>query len=603
MSTIIPRFWRAGRILLAAALLTASLELLAGAEPGAKDDAALANGLHPTTFAVPVERPLIVDGDLTDWPSGDGSWLDWATAAYGEGQEATPTDLSGWLRTLWDGRYLYFGVHVNDDKIVADDPARSWHDDRIEIGLDGAYNRSPYGLDDHEYYVWPDGRVSHPRDEAHASGILRAARVVEGGYEIEIGIPLSALSAGQVLSGTLMGFTFGIVDDDDSGNFDTRLYWAGNKVDYGAANFGDLLFLGQPPSVMTWQQSAETTADTFLNQWEPNVANGRQNVLRVRSTGEKSTLIAFDLSTLPENSTPLRAVLSLHAQRRSRTAPMQAMVYRVIKGWEEQEATWNLARAGLPWQVAGCNGAADRAETAIYTTTLNLDEGWARFDVTALLAEWLASPSHNPGVLIKGTGDVLVEYELTSADYLNDASWRPKLEIMYVEGFPPMATSTPSSTRTVKPSATATPTTTPTNSATKSVTPTPSATMTFSPTRTSTTSQTLTLAPTATWTPTTTPSATATTTSSATALPSDTLTVTLTPTAPATIAHTPTATATATDTGTPTAAWTMTLTATPTPSRTATPSATWTPLPTRTVTVTPTPTPVVLRAYLPAISR
>jgi hypothetical protein len=576
--------WRAERILLAAILLAASLGLPAGAKPGAAErDAAPANGLRPTTFAIPVERPLIVDGDLADWPSGAGSWLDWATAVYGEGQEVAPTDLSGWLRALWDGRYLYFGIHVNDDHVLADDPARPWHDDRVEIGLDGARNRSPYGSDDHEYYIWPDGRVSHPREEAQSSGLLRATRIISGGYDIEIGIPLSALSAAPVVSGTLMGFTFGLVDDDDGGNFDTRLYWVGNKVDYGAASFGDLLFLGLPPSVMTWQQSAETTADTFLNQWEPNVVNGRQNVLRVRSTEEKSTLIAFDLSALPENVTPLRAILSLYAQRRSRSAPMQATLYRVLKSWEEYEATWNLARTGALWQLPGCSGAADRAATAIYTTTLDLDEGWARFDVTALLGDWLASPAHNPGVLIKGAGDALVEYELTSVDYLNNASWRPKLEIMYMEGFPPIATLTPSPTRTVKASATATSTATETDTATAT------STATFSPTPTWTATRTPTPEPTATWTPSATPSPTSTATDSPTALPSDTPTET--PSA--------TFTATASATWTHTATWTLTPSPTDTDTPTATPSATWTPAPTATETATPAP--IWLHAYLPAI--
>jgi len=180
-----------------------------------------------------------IDGDLTDWPLGGGTRLNRDTAFSFKGHISDFYDLDAVIRSGWDERTLYFAIEVTDD-ILAMDSLEIWHDDGIEIGLDGLYDRYAWGEDDHQYSVVADGRTAdrgEPAEDVTAATLERA-----DGYTIELAIPMARLLPGRPISGTVMGFTAGLHDDDDGESWDAYLIWEGTNTSSKPEEFGSLIF-------------------------------------------------------------------------------------------------------------------------------------------------------------------------------------------------------------------------------------------------------------------------------------------------------------------------------------------------------------------------
>lgn len=179
-----------------------------------------------------------IDGSLADWPARDSIDLDRKTAFSYLGRITNSADLSAVIRSGWDEEALYFAIQVADDIIVTDS-SDVWRDDGVEIGLDGLYDKDSWGTDDHQYAVLADGRTS---DRAvPTTDIVAAVSAHEEGYDIEVAVPMSQLIPGIPISGTVMGFTIGLHDDDDGDNWDAYLIWEGTTTSSRPELFGSLI--------------------------------------------------------------------------------------------------------------------------------------------------------------------------------------------------------------------------------------------------------------------------------------------------------------------------------------------------------------------------
>ena len=183
--------------------------------------------------------PPEIDGHLGDWPSGESIDLDRYTAFSFSGQIDGPEDLSAVIRSGWNDETLYFAMEVHDDVLVTDS-AEVWRDDGVEIGLDGLNDKNAWGSDDHQYTIVADGRVADRSEPA--ADILASVLTYEGGYNIEVAIPMAKLIPGVPISGTVMGFTVGLHDDDDGDNWDAYLIWEGTNTSSAPEEFGSLVF-------------------------------------------------------------------------------------------------------------------------------------------------------------------------------------------------------------------------------------------------------------------------------------------------------------------------------------------------------------------------
>lgn len=470
----------------------------------------------------------VVDGNLSDWPAGSPVLLDRNTARHISGLVPALSDLQGSIRTMWDNNNLYVAAHVRDDLAIVDS-SNLWDDDSIEVALDGEFdhnsNSGTHG--DHQFTVRRDGAV---QDRATATDLVRAAvRPLSDGYDVELAIPVSVWGGTQPTAGTQMGFNLGLNDDDDGQDRDSSLIWSGRSTYGGAQDFGVVTLSSTvitgtltPTPVPTQAATATRTpsptrlptatptpsrtptltptptrtpsptstptrtpsptptptpttvvltpaADTYHNQWDPTANYGTNEILGVRTENVSDAFLKFPLADLPPGSQVIAAELVVHAVGQTNVHPLQVIVQRLSRAWNEREMTWNLAAAAAPWALPGAAAVpADRAAD-IYASENLTAKGAYTFEVTSLLSAWVQGGQVNYGLLLHGSESPgRVQYNLASREH-SDPALRPRLILTYRPGSL-AATATPAPTATATSIVTATPTRTPT--ATPSASPT-----------------------------------------------------------------------------------------------------------------------------------
>ncbi len=478
----------------------------------------------------------IIDGNLGDWPGGKEVVLDRNTANFISGLIPSLVDLQGTFRAMWDENNLYIAARVRDDQAVVDS-SNLWDDDSIEVALDGEFdhNSNSATRGDHQFTVRRDGAV---QDRAVATDLVRTAvRPLSDGYSVELAIPVSAWGGTLPAAGVKMGLNFGLNDDDDGGDRDSSLILSGRSTYGGAQDFAVLtlsstVITGTLPATPTPIRTVTATrtptvtraptltstpsptptltptptytstptptptptatptpttvvltpaADSYHSQWEPTANFGASEIVGVRTENVSDAFLYFPLGDLPPGSQVLEANLVVRAVGQTNVHPLQVVVQKVNRTWNEREMTWNLAAAGAPWASPGAAAVpADRSADVYASTTLTAPGAYT-LPVTSLLSTWVQGGQPNNGLLLHGTESPgRVQYNLASRESA-DAALRPRLILTYRPGRPaatPTATATSKPTATPTAAASATPTRTPSSTST----PTATATATASPT-------------------------------------------------------------------------------------------------------------------------
>jgi len=174
--------------------------------------------------------------------------------------------------------------------------------------------------------------------------------------------------------------------------------------------------------------------DTFIDTFAKNGNFGNAEIMELRAKHEKNLLLRFDLaplSSIPPDATIDVAVLSLWCTNQSNTSPIEVNSYRLLRPWEEMQATWNQARAGDPWGEPGAfQMGVDRASQTSVTGVLDQKDMWLYQDWTFLVSQWRANPSINHGAVISGTGWAHVTYWFAGSENTTQAI-RPRLVVTY----------------------------------------------------------------------------------------------------------------------------------------------------------------------------
>ncbi len=192
-------------------------------------------------------------------------------------------------------------------------------------------------------------------------------------------------------------------------------------------------------------------ADTFVNRWFRYSPMYRLRYLGTRAD-TLHTLMRIDLTDIPSGARVEKATLSLWAG--AGNASTTLLVYKLLRAWEEKEATWMEARSGEPWDVPGILGGHDVSPAPITTARIHRPYRWVHIDITHLVQEWVNHPDQNFGLLLTGK-EPGVEYHFLSKDFPL-AKFRPHLDISYRLPAP-----TPTPTSTTVPIPTPSPTATP----------------------------------------------------------------------------------------------------------------------------------------------
>jgi hypothetical protein len=171
------------------------------------------------------------------------------------------------------------------------------------------------------------------------------------------------------------------------------------------------------------------TSDAGISSYAPDANTGAQGAMAVRTGGEKSALLRFDLGVLPPGAQVSEAWLELYVLGGARAGTLK--VYQILRTWEEGQVTWRSSRSGEFWGNAGCEGLwIDRAPVAAAQGALAGTGTWVRLPLTDLVAAWLANPGENHGLLLKAASDISTEYQLATSESVN-ADWRPRLSLVY----------------------------------------------------------------------------------------------------------------------------------------------------------------------------
>ena len=129
--------------------------------------------------------------------------------------------------------------------------------------------------------------------------------------------------------------------------------------------------------------------DTFLDLSAPTSNHATDDNLQIGNAtyGASYTsrgLLRFDLSSIPTNAQVTSATLSLWGYGFNGNTNTTLQVYRVLRPWVGNTATWNVYGTGLSWQSPGAGGAADYDSANLWGSLLipSTAVSWGtRFDV------------------------------------------------------------------------------------------------------------------------------------------------------------------------------------------------------------------------------
>lgn len=213
-------------------------------------------------------EPITIDGTLDEssWRNASERMLDSPNSFFAfparenkpAGTWQGPEDLSARIRYLWDDRYLYLAVEVQDDiagNLRQDDSI--WSQDGLQFLIDpmrtskqkaGKYDYAlGVGKKGTQVWCYLSGDSSVPGGEVKEFQIAtRKTKENTGSLTYEIAIPWTRLAPFKPSPGANLGFTM-ILNEDDGAGRDSFMTWFGNAHNKDVDTVGDLLLLDATP--------------------------------------------------------------------------------------------------------------------------------------------------------------------------------------------------------------------------------------------------------------------------------------------------------------------------------------------------------------------
>jgi hypothetical protein len=134
---------------------------------------------------------------------------------------------------------------------------------------------------------------------------------------------------------------------------------------------------------------------------------------------------------VPSGATINQATLELYCIAQSNPGTLTMDLHPVLRPWAELQATWTAATSGTNWSIPGCADEGTDYGPLVAGRDTSTVNTWHQWDVTGLVQGWMASPTTNHGLIIKGSGDTSVEYKYATANYWWALTSSPKLTIRY----------------------------------------------------------------------------------------------------------------------------------------------------------------------------
>lgn len=144
-----------------------------------------------------------------------------------------------------------------------------------------------------------------------------------------------------------------------------------------------------------------------------------------------SGLFKFDVSSLSSGVVVTSVTFSIYIEAAAGNAYFNFR--ELTSDWVSAEATWTLAKTGVPWTTAGGDvSALQLGNVDILTTDIGKYKTYtSNADFVAVVQRWIDSPSYNRGIILRrlfGNESQFITY--TSAE--GASGQRPKLTIGYI---------------------------------------------------------------------------------------------------------------------------------------------------------------------------
>lgn len=148
-------------------------------------------------------------------------------------------------------------------------------------------------------------------------------------------------------------------------------------------------------SVVTYQANH----DTYINQaaTTTNYGTGDSVLVSGYSGNVKKGLVSWDLSAASASKL-VGGKLRLYVNSNT-VGTITVTVYRLLKAFGENTATWIKASASVNWSSKGMGSGTDYSATAMATSTWTSENAWYDLDITSL-AELKLMVTDNYGVVV-----------------------------------------------------------------------------------------------------------------------------------------------------------------------------------------------------------
>jgi hypothetical protein len=165
-----------------------------------------------------------------------------------------------------------------------------------------------------------------------------------------------------------------------------------------------------------------------------------------KDTIANTTIIEWDLSSIPTTATVIDATLYLY-QVDNRGASYDIGVHKIINVNPVISAcTWNTYDGTNSWTGGADGGQSDIAAAEDTQAVNDTDNEYKTWSVTNMVADWVATPANNYGMLVNSDSVAKRDdYRFFASTEAADSSTRPKLVVTYSTGAaPPGQASNPS---------------------------------------------------------------------------------------------------------------------------------------------------------------
>jgi len=260
--------------------------------------------------------------------------------------------------------------------------------------------------------------------------------------------------------GTFQGNQTATTFDPDTMDNDTTYYWRIDEINATGTTTGVVWSF---TTVTAGGQVVEefgdatntdhpgTIADTYTNAGAATTNSSTETALNTYTWPvdviANTTIIKWDLSSIPTDATVIDATLYLYQIETGGDTSYDLPVHKIINvNPVITTCTWNTYDGTNSWTGGADGGQSDIAaaeDLQVVNATNNVYKTWS---VTNMVADWVAAPSGNYGMLLNSDDVASVDsHRFFASNEVTNAATRPKLIVTYSAGVaPPDQASSPS---------------------------------------------------------------------------------------------------------------------------------------------------------------